>query len=295
MKLGISDYYFDPDWEFGAAKRYQLYREAGFSCIDFNTAPVTIPFYTEPEAEMERLLKGIRQELTEADLTVHQVHGPWCWPPTKDTTPEGRPLRAEEMKRSMRMAKLLGANKWVVHPIMPNLIRDIERGQEESTWQLNVEFMGWLLDYAREIDVTICLENMPHRPFSMAKPEKVLQLAKLLDDPHFAVCLDFGHVATQENMSVADQIRLLGDKLQAVHIHDNGGEKDEHLWPGAGIIDWKEAVKALWEIGYAGVFSLETCPSRDPDGDREEPIPAEEFLKKAKKLATVARDICGVM
>jgi len=143
--------------------------------------------------------------------------------------------------------------------------------------------------------VTICLENMPHRNFSMAKPEKVLQLAKLLDDPHFAVCLDFGHVATQENMSVADQIRLLGDKLQAVHIHDNGGEKDEHLWPGAGIIDWAEAMKALREIGYTGVFSLETHPFRDPDGTQDEGLPAEEFFGKAKKLAAAARNVCFVM
>ena len=291
MKLGACDYYYDPDGLLTAPQRYQLLREAGFSCIDFSTAPVTIPWYTEPEAEMERLLAGIRKELDAADMTVHQVHGPWCWPPVKDQTPEGRPLRAEEMKRSMRMAKLLGADKWVVHPIMPNLVRDIERGQEESTWELNVEFMGWLLDYARQIDMTICLENMPHRGFSMAKPEKVLQLANLLNDPHFAVCLDFGHVATQENMSVADQIRLLGDKLQAVHIHDNGGEKDEHRWPSAGVIDWAEAMKALREIGYSGVFSLETYPWRDPEGSHVEAIPAEEFLLRAKRMAAVARSI----
>lgn len=293
MKLGVCDYYYDTDGLLTAAQRYQLFREAGFSCIDFNTAPVTIPLYTEPETEMERLIAGMRKEIEGADLFVHQVHGPWCWPPVKDQTPEGRPLRAEEMKKSMRMAKLLGADRWVVHPIMPNLVRDIERGQEESTWQLNVEFMGWLLDYAKEIDMTICLENMPHRGFSMATPEKVLQLAKLFNDPHFAVCLDFGHVATQENMSVADQIRLLGDKLQAVHIHDNGGERDEHRWPGAGVIDWQAAMKALREIGYSGVFSLETYPWRDPEGDQVEAIPAEEFLQKAKKMAAVSHSIMG--
>ena len=283
MKLGISDFYYDTDWDFGAAKRYQLYRQAGFSCIDFNTAPVTIPLYTEPETEMERLLTQVRQELEAADMTVHQVHGPWCWPPTKDTTPEGRPLRAEEMKKSMRMAKLLGCDKWVVHPIMPNLLRDLPDGTAENTWQLNVEFMGWLLDYAKQIDVTICLENMPHRNFSMAKPEKVLELAKLMNDPHFAVCLDFGHVATQEGLSVADQIRLLGDKLQAVHIHDNLGEKDQHLWPMKGIIDWQEAMKALKEIGYDGPFSFETCPDNGVD--------EATFLRQAGEMTALARSI----
>lgn len=284
MKLGVSDYYYDPDGLLTPAQRYQLYREAGFHCIDFNTAPVNIPLYTEPEGEMERLIAGMHRQIEDAGLFVHQVHGPWCWPPVKDQTPEGRILRAEEMKRSMRMAKLLDCDKWVVHPIMPNLLRDIPEGTAENTWQLNVEFMGWLLDYAKQIDVTICLENMPHRNFSMAKPEKVLELAQLMNDPHFAVCLDTGHVATQENLSVAGQIRLLGNQLQAVHIHDNDGEKDQHSWPGEGVIDWIEAAKALKEIGYQGVFSLETAPFRDPAGDGNEKLPAAEFLKKAKKL-----------
>ena len=283
MKLGVSDYYYDDDWDLSASQRYGLYREAGFSCIDFNTSRTTIPFYTEPEKEMERIMNGIRQELAAADMTVHQVHGPWCWPPTLDQTPEGRPLRAEEMKKSMRMAKLLGCDKWVVHPIMPNLVRDLLDGTAENTWQLNVEFMGWLLDYAKQIDITICLENMPHRTFSMAKPEKVLELAQLMDDPHFAVCLDTGHVATQEGLTVEEQIRLLGDKLQAFHIHDNNGEKDQHRWPGQGVINWKAFAQALRDIGYTGVFSFETNPAVGLD--------REGFLRQAKELATLANNI----
>lgn len=285
MKLGISDYYYDTDWEFGAAKRYQLYHEAGFSCIDFNTSKTTIPFYTEPEREMERLMRGIRQELAAADMTVHQVHGPWCWPPVKDQSPEGRILRAEEMKKSMRMAKLLGSDKWVIHPIMPNLLRDLPDGTAENTWQLNVEFMGWLLNYAKEVDITICLENMPHRNFSMAKPEKVLEFAQLMGDPHFAVCLDTGHVATQEGLTVPEQIRLLGDHLQAVHIHDNLGEKDQHMWPGKGIIDWQNTAKAFRETGYSGVFSFETNP--------EVGVDAETFLSQAKEMVAIAKNIMG--
>ena len=291
MKIGVCDYYYDSDGLLTAPQRYELFAEAGFSCIDFNTAPVTIPLYTEPEAEMERLIVGMRREIENAGLTVHQVHGPWTWPPTKDQIPELRPQRAEEMKKSMRMAKLLGCRNWVVHPIMPFKTKDIPEGNAAGTWELNVEFMGWLLDYAKEINVTICLENMPHREFSMAKPDKIMEFVRLMDDPHFAVCLDFGHVATQEGLQVADQIRLVGDKLQAVHIHDNNGIKDQHTWPGQGIVDWKETAKALKEVDYQGVFSLETYPWRDPDGDPVEAIPAEEFLKKAKKLAALAHSI----
>ena len=40
----------------------------------------------------------------------------------------------------------------------------------------------------------------------------------------------------------------LGDRIASMHVHDNRGIKDEHLWPGDGTIEWPqvaEAVKAL--------------------------------------------------
>jgi sugar phosphate isomerase/epimerase len=35
------------------------------------------------------------------------------------------------------------------------------------------------------------------------------------------------------------------DLLASVHLHDNHGEKDEHLPPYAGNIDWPAAIKLL--------------------------------------------------
>ena len=282
MRLGIHDYYYDTDWELTPRQRYKIYKEAGFSCVDFNTSRTEMRFYTDPEEQMTRQMAEIRKELEGEGLSVHQIHGPWCWPPLKDETPEGRVLRAEEMKRSMRMAKLLGASNWVVHPIMPHRLRDLPEGNASSTWALNVEFMGWLLDYAKQVDVTICLENMPHRNFSMAKPEKVLQLVKELNDPHFQVCLDTGHVATQEGLVLEQQVRMLGKHLQVLHVHDNNGEKDQHQWPGKGILNWESFTQALKDIGFDGVFSLETGPA---DG-----VPEAQFRQEAKELAQIARD-----
>jgi sugar phosphate isomerase/epimerase len=61
-------------------------------------------------------------------------------------------------------------------------------------------------------------------------------------------------------VGVGEAIRTLGGRIASVHVHDNHGMKDEHLWPGDGTIDWPGAVKALkalekppaavLEIGY---------------------------------------------
>lgn len=283
MKLGISDYYFDTDWELTPVQRWRIYRQAGFSCIDFNTSRTDIPFYTEPEAVMEKQMAQIREQLEGEGLTVNQIHGPWCWPPIKDETPEGRILRAEEMKRSMRMAAMLGSPYWVVHPIMPHRVRDLQDGNEQSTWDLNVEFMSWLADYAQELNITVGLENMPHLHFSMAKPEKVLALIRQIGSPHFQMCLDTGHVATQPGLDLAEEVRRIGSHLRVLHIHDNGGEKDQHQWPGQGILPWDRFADALKDVGFSGVFSLETNPAVG--------LAEPEFIREAQALARIAQSI----
>jgi sugar phosphate isomerase/epimerase len=38
------------------------------------------------------------------------------------------------------------------------------------------------------------------------------------------------------------------------------GDRDFHLFPTKGIIDWPGFMKALQNIDFQGVFSLETAP-----------------------------------
>ncbi|MGB8113130.1 MAG: sugar phosphate isomerase/epimerase, partial [Candidatus Sulfotelmatobacter sp.] len=31
----------------------------------------------------------------------------------------------------------------------------------------------------------------------------------------------------------------------STHVHDNKKDRDSHLWPGEGTIDWKQAIELL--------------------------------------------------
>ncbi len=31
---------------------------------------------------------------------------------------------------------------------------------------------------------------------------------------------------------------VFNSRIVSVHVHDNRGQKDEHLWPGDGTIEW---------------------------------------------------------
>ena len=56
-------------------------------------------------------------------------------------------------------------------------------------------------------------------------------------------CFDIGHAHIEGGVDAGFQ--LMRDRLVNMHIHDNNGEKDEHLLPHEGTIDWDSALTAI--------------------------------------------------
>jgi sugar phosphate isomerase/epimerase len=42
---------------------------------------------------------------------------------------------------------------------------------------------------------------------------------------------------------VSEAFEILRAHIQSTHVHDNTKDKDTHLWPGKGSIDWKQAME----------------------------------------------------
>ena len=45
--------------------------------------------------------------------------------------------------------------------------------------------------------------------------------------------------------SVAEAFSSLKEHIASAHVHDNAKDRDAHLWPGKGSIDWAEAMRLL--------------------------------------------------
>jgi sugar phosphate isomerase/epimerase len=73
------------------------------------------------------------------------------------------------------------------------------------------------------------------------------------------VCLDLGHANI--TVGIAEAIATLGPRIASVHVHDNHGFKDEHLWPGDGNIDWPATVEALKALAEPPAAVLEISQS----------------------------------
>lgn len=249
---------------------YKKINQHGFSCVDFNMMDTKHFPYNDSIKETEKKLTFEKRLADEYNIQIYQVHGPWHWPPD-DSTEELRNAKLEHIKRSLWATSILGCKNWVLHPIMPCGISEKGTEQQKTTYDVNYNFMNNVLEIAKQYDITVCLENMPMRNFSLATPYEILDFVKLINDKHFKICLDTGHIVTFPELSVSKVVRDLGNEIHAFHIHDSFPDRDLHLLPCFGAIDWNDFSQALKDINYTGGLCLETAPPHKlPDDIYEE-------------------------
>ena len=282
MKIGVSIEPYGKAANYFGEELFQKLASFGFSSIDYSIPGTKYELYSMDDAAFAQKLLAERTAAEAAGLTLHQMHGPWRSPP-RDATVEDRQERMEKMKRSIEAARLLGCKYWVIHPIMPYGALDLDTEDPPKTWKMNKEFFTQLLQYAKEQDVTICLENLPMAKFSLANPKQVLKFVKEMNDDHFKMCLDTGHSNFFPDVCLSDFVRLAANELKALHVHDNMGDRDFHLWPTKGIIDWPGFVQALKDINFQGVFSLETAPDKN--------LEPEPYAQAFAELCALAKEV----
>ncbi|MBR6270584.1 MAG: sugar phosphate isomerase/epimerase [Lachnospiraceae bacterium] len=258
---------------------FRMIKEAGFDAVDlrltgYESIPTEIPF-----KEIEPWIMQLKNLADEAGIDVFQMHGPWVWPLPDGESTE---LRIVNTIHTVRAAAMLGCENVVVHPVMP-FGRDHENGNEQGTWDANLRLVEGVLPTSKECGVTLCMENLPFQRFSMSLTQDVYRFVKEVGDERVKICFDTGHSNKMDPVSPADTLRSFGDEVRVLHVHDNDGEKDQHLIPYYGKIDWADFGKALAEINYDGVLSLETgMPGK---------FPAEAAASMYKALAAVARNV----
>ena len=263
---------------------YKLIKEVGYDAVDYNglcTEPETGLFALSDD-EFEKELLRDKKAIEDAGLEICQIHGVW---PYDDTKPEKWESKFQAMVRSIRAAAILGSRYVVVHPVMPY-------GWEESPDHgkdvlKNIEYMKMLVPYAEKYGVKIALENMPNPYVPCGPVEELVQCIDEVNSPYLVACLDVGH-STALGTDAGDAVRMLGNRLHCLHIHDNDGKADLHWLPYYGVTNWANFTSALKEIGYRGVITLETSVR-----NKMKSLP--ESLKKEgeKWLANIAKKMAS--
>ena len=96
----------------------------------------------------------------------------------------------------------------------------------------------------------------------------------------FALYFDIGHLHIT-GRGQKECIEILGNRIEALHLHDNFGEDDLHRMPYTGNIDWDSVLDTLKELKYNGVINFETY--------RQLEVPHELAPSILKAMAVEAR------
>jgi sugar phosphate isomerase/epimerase len=126
-----------------------------------------------------------------------------------------------------------------------------------------------LIRYAKSMNVDLAFENIE-------RPEYLDTIFGECDDTNVRLCYDLGHENCFSKGS--DVLGKYGERLKALHIHDNDGNSDQHAIPFDGNIDMDRFVSKLKELEYYGMITLEVMRDRS---DLYDDLTDEQFLAKA--------------
>jgi len=100
----------------------------------------------------------------------------------------------------------------------------------------------------------IAVENMVNMPALLGRrPEEIEGIIETVDRKNLGFILDVGHANTNGNL---EKFLELKEKVIHVHVHDNHGERDEHLPVGNGTVPWEKVARALHD--YSGRLVTES-------------------------------------
>ena len=144
-----------------------------------------------------------------------------------------------------------------------------------------------LVLHARHAGVTICVENTQSE---MGSPD---YLRAFVDETRLTGLrfnFDIGHAHLAEfpeEERLEKSFSPLKELVSSVHLHDNHGEKDEHLPPYDGSIHWPDAIKLLKSAAQNGgpplILELKQKSGHDAPTVGEQLAAARKSLDRFEK------------
>jgi len=194
------------------------------------------------------LLRSIGRWFRENALPAPSMHLPFIegggreqkvWVSALDPDRRSREYAVDEIKRSLELADYVTPSYVVMHLGNPD-----------------DKFTPVAFDYAYAViarirafsGVKVMVENIPNEISTIERIQEFKTVAEVTD---IGICYDTGHGHLQKNTGPFDAI-------DTTHIHDNRGDKDDHLWPFEGTLNWPALIEKLVVAQYRGEFIFET-------------------------------------
>ena len=191
-------------------------------------------------------------------LSVASVHIPFFddWTPAH-LDPEQRRERLGRYRAFMEALRPLNPGNFTLHPSQePNKPED----RPALRAALRETLLG-LVPVARDMGASINVEILPRTCMGNTAEE----MADMLDGmpAEVGVCFDVNHLCGHPE-KIAPGIRLLADRIRALHISDYDGVDECHWLPGLGLIDWAAVMEAVDGLPRQPLLIFEIDPVAPP-------------------------------
>ncbi|MBE7053111.1 MAG: sugar phosphate isomerase/epimerase [Ruminococcaceae bacterium] len=239
-----------------------LLKNAGFDAADFST-----DMLVDIEGDWTPYIEKTKKASVETEMKIEICHLPFSW--TICTRPEEIPSFNKKMYKGIDAAALLGVDYAVLHPNTTTLpMTEFDR---KVQYKSVTEHLAPFVEYASKLNVKLAVENMrlvhSHIPVHRycQDPDELCEVADALG---IGVCWDFGHANTC-SIKQSEALSYIGSRLKVLHVNDNNGIGDDHVAPFCGTIDWKDAMKGLFDIGFDGLFNYEIEIAKLPEAVKD--------------------------
>lgn len=208
----------------------------GIHQIEIFAAPQHLNYYDSNH------IRDVAQWFADHSVALHSVHGP-LFPKVDGGRAGEMPISIaylekrlsivsmDEIKRTLEIAERLPFRYLVLHLGL--------EGEEYDLRKFDAAFtsLEYLKMFAKDRGVRLLLENIANE---LSTPKRLLQFIDYtrLD---LDICFDTGHAHLTSDVQSA--FATLKDRIVSTHVHDNAREKDDHLMPYDGGIDWEKTIR----------------------------------------------------
>lgn len=261
------------------AESMRYIKECGFDGVDFNInsrfratfdEEKMTSFFDKSIPELIKEYTPLKEAAKENGITFCQSHGILVIYYKDDPVKTDYFMKVTE--KMFAVLQYLECKAIVIHPWIGAQF-GAEKEEELAT---NMKIYRRLMPIAKKYGVKICLENLweKHGEQYVDAPcidaEEACNYIDVLNEEAgeevFGFCLDIGHTQFY-NTDIYKFIQTLGERLTVLHLHENDGTSDSHMIPYTQVdaegpskcVDWESVLKGLYDIGYEGDLSFETC------------------------------------
>lgn len=218
-----------------------------------------------PANLLEERKQSIREQLERYSLTISNVNAfmmnavadprqPYWHPGWTDPDPHYRAIRREHTKRSLQLAKEIGARQITTEP--GGLLT------EDQSWNSGAkifydEFMP-CVEEAERLEVLLLIEPEPE--LLIEKFDQYLEFVGKIDSLWIGLNFDIGH-AYCVSEDPQDWVEKMAPHTKHYHFEDIAASRvHQHLIPGRGAIDFAATLAAIEKTGYDGWITVELYP-----------------------------------